>query len=138
MICRAVWRFKSARTREIGRGDDGVKVRIEDDPGVDFERFMLATVFERLDKDVAACRGSEDGKPRDRGAGNEVGEVAFEDAVAAAHGGHSAWRSAASKTSAFPSATWERGGPSSGKRIDRAIRLERSEFAHGDVTARTV
>src|SRR6185437_9608027 len=57
------------------------------DPSVDLERFMLATVLERLDEDVAAQRRGEDREPGDCGAGDKVGEVAFENAVAAAHGG---------------------------------------------------
>ena len=72
--------------RQIRRGDNGVKVGIENDPGMELERLVLTTVLERVHQDIAARRGSEDGKPGDCGAGYEVGEIAFENAVAAAHG----------------------------------------------------
>ena len=64
-----------------------MEVRIENDPRVKLERFMLATVFEGINKDIAACGGGEDGKPGNGSTGDEMGVIALEDAVTAAHGG---------------------------------------------------
>lgn len=72
---------------QLRRGNDRVEVGVEYDPGIEFERFMLATVLERIDQDVAARRGSEDGKPGNGRSCDEMGMSAFEDSVPAAHGG---------------------------------------------------
>ena len=77
----------SKHTGKIWCSDNGVEVRIEDNPGVDFQRFMLATVFECSDEDVAPWRGREDGKPGHRCASNEMRVVALENSIAAAHDG---------------------------------------------------
>ena len=85
---------------------------------------VLATILERLQKDVTARRRGEDWKPDYGCAGNKVSDVALEDVVAATHRGLSKWRSPASVTrkrsvpkcnlgtrgwrEAFPSTTWER------------------------------
>ncbi len=70
---------------EIGRGEDGVEMIVEDDPGMDGQPFVLAAVFERSHDDVAARRGSEDGQPFDGGGGDEVSAVRLASMVAAAH-----------------------------------------------------
>jgi hypothetical protein len=38
-----------------------VEVGVEYDPGIKLKSLMLATVLERIDKDVAASRSGEDG-----------------------------------------------------------------------------
>ena len=61
--------FQIGEDAQIGRGNNGVEVRLENDPGMDLERFMRATVFEGLHEDVAAGRVGEDGEPGDCRAG---------------------------------------------------------------------
>jgi len=58
-------------TGKIWRSDNGVEVRIEDNPGMDFQRLMLATVFECLDEDVATWCHGEDGEPGHRRGSDE-------------------------------------------------------------------
>lgn len=59
-------------SREIGRGDDGMEVIVEDDPGVNLQPFVDAAVFERVRDDLAAGIGGEDGQPPDDGGGDEL------------------------------------------------------------------
>lgn len=106
---------------EIGRGEDGVEVGIEDDPGVDAEFLVLAAIAPCVDEEVAARRGGEDGQPRDDGGGDEVRSVGFADAVATAHDGDGEG-SSASGTSAFRSVTSERGSEAKGRPFVEAAR----------------
>ena len=93
---------------EVGRGQDGVEMIVEDDPGVDFQTLVFAAVFEGFDDDIAAGFRCENRQPGDNRQGDEMGSVRLVSAIAASHGG--VLRSKASPTSAFPSVTWERGG----------------------------
>jgi hypothetical protein len=78
---------------------------------MDFQRFLPATVFEGLHKDVATCGRRENRKPGHGPPCDEMRELRFEDAIAAAQGGSLSMtkRSFKHKGVAFPSATWERG-----------------------------
>ena len=48
---------------EIGRGEDGVEMIVEDDPRMDGQPFVLGAVFERSHDDVAARRCSPVHRP---------------------------------------------------------------------------
>jgi len=74
-------------TREIRRGEDSVKVAIEDNPSVNLQALMRATILKRLDENVAPCGGSEDRQPLHDGRGDEMSGAKFIDAIATAHGG---------------------------------------------------
>ena len=52
-------------------------VIIEDHPRVNFQFFVQATIFERLDQEIASRRRGEDGQPSDHGRGDEVGGMGF-------------------------------------------------------------
>jgi hypothetical protein len=62
-------------------------MRVENDPRVKLQRLVLAAVLKGIDQDIAARCSGEDGKPGDGSCGDKVGLIAFEDSVAAAHGG---------------------------------------------------
>jgi hypothetical protein len=44
----------SQDTREVRRGENGVKMVIQDDPGVNFQGFMGAAILEGVDENIAA------------------------------------------------------------------------------------
>jgi hypothetical protein len=64
-----------------------MEMGIENYPRIQLELFVLATVLERIYKDVAASGGGEDGKPGNGGGGDKVGVSVFENSVAAPHMG---------------------------------------------------
>jgi hypothetical protein len=72
---------------KLRRCDDGMEMRVEYNPCMDLECFMLATVFEGIDEDVTTGGGGENRKPGDSAGGDEVGMSAFEDSIAATHDG---------------------------------------------------
>ena len=72
--------------REFRRGDDDVKVVIEDNPSVNLQAFARATIFKRLNENVAPSGCSEDRQPGDDGRSDEMSEATFIDVVTTAHG----------------------------------------------------
>ena len=74
-------------TREIRRGEDGVKVGIENNPSMNLQALMRATILKRLNENVAACGASEDRQPRYDGRSDEMSGAKFVDAITTAHGG---------------------------------------------------
>ncbi len=48
---------------QVGAGEDGVKVVLHDDPGMDPKLTLFTAVEQGVDEDVAAGRGGEDGEP---------------------------------------------------------------------------
>jgi hypothetical protein len=71
--------------RQIGAGEDGVKVVFHDDPGVNLKLPVFAAVEQGVDEDVAAGGRGEDGKPLNDGGGDEIGGVRLADAIAGSH-----------------------------------------------------
>jgi hypothetical protein len=74
-------------TREIRRGEDSVKVVIEDNPSVNLQVLVRATILERLDKNVAGFGGGEDRQPCYDGCGDEMSRARFVDVITTSHRG---------------------------------------------------
>jgi hypothetical protein len=62
-----------------------MEVRIENDPPMNLQMFMHAAVAERLHKDVASRRRSEDRQPAYGSGGDEVRALLVTHLIAAAH-----------------------------------------------------
>ena len=74
-------------TREIRRGEDSVKVVIEDNPSVNLQVLVRATILERVDKNVAGFGGGEDRQPCYDGCGDEMSRARFVDMITTSHRG---------------------------------------------------
>ena len=71
---------------EIRSREDGVEMIIQNNPGMNLQGLMLATMEKRLNENIAPGSSGENGQPVDNSRGDEVGGVRFVNGVTAAHG----------------------------------------------------
>ena len=62
-----------------------MKMVVENDPRMDFEAFVDATIVERLDQNIATLRSCEDWEPCHDGSRDKVSRSGFVDLITATH-----------------------------------------------------